>query len=253
MTTIIFEDEPLAADRLMVLLKTYDPDIVVKSVLGSIEDSLCWLKENPPVDFILADIQLADGSAFEIFRKITLPTPVIFTTAFDQYALDAFKLMSVDYLLKPVSAQALGQALDKLKKLIVGNFRVTINYDQVSELINGKSKYRTRFTGKSGSRLYFIDINEIGFFSVETKVVFLFKTDGNRYVMEYNMEQLEMLLDPTMFYRISRSVIVCISAVQHIKPYLNSMMKVILKAGIAADELLISRERVNGFIRWANR
>src|SRR5664279_1051208 len=136
MNCLIIEDEILAAERLKLLLKQYDPSIRVLDILDSVEESIQWCRKNAPPDFILMDVQLADGSAFEIFKQIKVETPVIFTTAFDQFALEAFKVLSIDYLLKPVTIQVLAAALDKLKILSVRPAPSALNYDRIMQLLD---------------------------------------------------------------------------------------------------------------------
>ncbi len=238
MRTLIVEDEPLAAERLTVLLQQLRPSAVVAAVTDSISESIQWLNENPSPDLILMDIQLSDGPSFEIFRTIKSQCPIILTTAFDSYAMDAFKLLSVDYLLKPVTKSALKQALDKL------------------DMLSGKNTilpktYKSRFLARIGSRSFFMDTADIAYFSADNKIVYLNAHDGTRYIVDYTLESLELVLDPRQFFRLNRSIIVQASAIQHIKPYINSRLKLNVKAGSNLDELIVSRERVPAFREWA--
>lgn len=252
MKCLIIEDEILAAERLQLLLKQYDRSATVLGIIDSVEESVNWFRSNQPPDFVLMDIQLSDGSAFDIFKQVNITAPVIFTTAFDQYALEAFKVLSIDYLLKPVSLHSLGQALDKLKRLKSGVSMPVIDYSKILQLLQEQSSFKTRYVGKSGSKLHFIETKEISFFSAENKVVFLTKLDGNRYLVDQTLEQLETMLDPKLFFRINRSIIIHIASVTQVKPYLNSRLKAILKSGANPEEVIISRERVNDFKMWAD-
>lgn len=251
MRCLIIEDEMLAAERLQLILKQYDPSIVNVDILDSVEESVNWFLKNPAPDFILMDIQLADGSAFEIFKQIKISTPVIFTTAFDQYALEAFKVLSIDYLLKPVSLQSLSNAIDKLKMLKQSVAMPVVDYSRIFQILQDSSAYKTRFAGRSGSKLHFIETKAVSFFEADNKVVYLIQMDGNRYLVDQTLEELETILDPKLFFRINRSVIVHVSSITQVKPFLNSRLKALLKSGIKTEEVIISRERVNEFKKWA--
>jgi len=252
MKSLIVEDEKLAAERIQLLLHQYDNSIDIVGVIDSVEEAVTWLRRHPAPDLIIMDIQLADGSAFDIFKQIKISTPVIFTTAFDQYALEAFKVLSVDYLLKPVTLQALTQALDKLKILQARIDLPVIDYEKIIELIASRPAYKARYAGRLGSKLHFIDSKEISFFEADNKVVFLVRMDGSRYLVEQTLEELESMLDPKQFFRISRRVIVHIASIMQVKPYLNSRLVALLKCGSKSEEVIISRERVNDFKSWAD-
>jgi DNA-binding LytR/AlgR family response regulator len=253
MKLVIIEDEPLAAERLQYLLNQYDPKVQVSAILESIDDAVKWFSCNPAPDLILSDIQLSDGSAFEIFKNIKISSPIIFTTAFDKYALDAFKLLSIDYLLKPFTLEALTNAMDKLKLLQSQPAKPLINYDDVIKLLHQKTRiYKTRFTGKIGNKLFFIETNNIALFYSDNKIVHMVALDNTRYIAEYTLEQLEELLDTASFFRINRSIIVSISAISQVKPYDNNRLQVVLKNNIRPEEAIVSRERVVDFRKWAD-
>ena len=253
MKSLIIEDEILAAERLRLILKQYDPTITVTAMIDSVEDSVKWLSEHPAPDFILMDIQLADGSAFEIFKQLKISVPIIFTTAFDQYALEAFKVLSIDYLLKPVTIQALTHAMDKLKLLYQGGgVRPVLDYDKIIQSLTNQTLYKSRFMGKSGSKFIFIETKEVSFFEADNKVVYLIKMDGSRFLIDHTLEELEAMLDPQFFFRINRSVIIHVISITQVKPFLNSRLKALLKNGVKLEEVIISRERVNEFKNWAD-
>ena len=254
MTTLIIEDEKIAADRLQLVLQRCAPQVKVLSTLDSIEASTAWLNNNPPPDFILLDIHLSDGFAFEIFRQVKVMVPVIFTTAYDQYAMEAFKLLSIDYLLKPVTEEALSFSIQKLNTLRQPDKEsVPVVYHQLLQLLQqSQQKYKTRFVGKVGQKFFFIGIDEIAYFLSDNKIVCMYTGDGNHYMVDYTLEALEKMLDPALFFRVNRSVIVKAKAIEQVKPYINSRLKIIFKAGPQKNEAIISRERVNEFKNWAN-
>jgi two-component system, LytTR family, response regulator len=253
MRMIIIEDEPLAAERLQFLLQQYDPLCSVDASLESIEESVKWFSNNKQPDIIFSDIQLSDGSAFEIFRKIKISSPVIFTTAYDKYALDAFKCLSIDYLLKPFTLEALRGAMDKLKLLQTQVLPSLINYEDIIRLLQPKTRvYKTRFTGKIGNRLFFVKTRNIALFYADNKIVYLVTTDNEKYIAEYTLEQLEELLDKNSFFRINRSMVVNICVISQVKPYDNNRLQVILKNNMNPGEAIVSRERVLDFRKWAD-
>jgi DNA-binding LytR/AlgR family response regulator len=253
MKLVIIEDEPLAAERLQFLLKQYDPNVQVAATIESIEEAVKWFSGNSTPDLILSDIQLSDGSAFEIFKNIKISTPIIFTTAFDKYALDAFKVLSIDYLLKPFTLEALTNAIDKLKLLQSQPSKPLINYDDVIKLLHQKTRvYKTRFTGKIGNKLFFIETPNIALFYSDNKIVHMIALDNTRYIAEYTLEHLEELLDTANFFRINRSMIVNISAISQVKPYDNNRLQVLLKNNIRPEGAIVSRERVLDFRKWAD-
>jgi DNA-binding LytR/AlgR family response regulator len=246
MRVIIVEDERPSAERLQTLLAEYDPSIEVVACLESIEETVQYLKQHAHPDLLLLDIHLSDGHSFEIFKQVSYNKPVIFTTAYDQYALDAFKMFSIDYILKPVSLELLAGALNKLKTLsfsVVDFNRLMPEWQQ--------SRYKKRFLGKVGQRLFFIDTSNIAFFQADNKIVHLVDKEGNRYLADYTMERLEEQLDPQNFFRLNRKFIVHIEAIQQVKPYFNSRLKLAVKGAGQADDIVISRERVAQFKEWA--
>ncbi len=248
MNVIIVEDEKLATERLQTLLKQYDPAVNISACLESVEETVHYLKQFPHPDVILLDIHLSDGHSFEIFKQISYNKPVIFTTAYDQYALEAFKICSIDYILKPVTQEALATAFNKLRSLSSSLPSFDMNKLQP---IWEERLYKKRFIGKVGQRLFFIEAKDISFFQADNKVVHIIDKEGNRYIAEYTMEKLEGQLDPTYFFRLNRSTIVNISAIKQVKPYYNSRLKLLVKAASNTEEIIISRERVADFKQWA--
>lgn len=250
MKTIIIEDEFLAAERVKMLLHKIDDDIEVLGVLDSIEETVSWFKNNSWPDFIILDIHLSDGSAFHIFDKIQINIPVIFITAFDQYAIDAFKVLSVDYLLKPVTAEALSFSINKLKQFHLQ--KPAIDYNMLAKFITDeKETYKTKFLCKSGRKKFFIFSKEIAFFYADNKIVYVVCADGMKYIIDHSMEELESLLDIKFFFRLNRSYIVNAMFISIIKPYINHRLKIFMKNGAATEEIIVSRERVPDFKKWA--
>lgn len=248
MKVIIVEDEKLAAERLQTILKEYDKDAEVVACLESIEETVQYFKLHPHPDLLLLDIHLSDGPSFEIFKQVNYNKPIIFTTAYDQYALEAFKLFSIDYILKPVTLEALAAAINKLKSL-EGTFN-TVDFRQLAPALTAE-QYKKRFLGKVGQRLFFLETGVIAFFQADNKIVHLVDKEGNRYVVDYTMEQLEDVLNPQHFFRLNRSFIVHIDAIQQVKPYYNSRLKLSVKGNTQQDEMIISRDRVAHFRSWA--
>jgi DNA-binding LytR/AlgR family response regulator len=248
MRVIIIEDERPATDRLQTLLTEYDPSIEVVACLESIEETVQYLKQHAHPDLLLLDIHLSDGHSFEIFKQVTYQKPVMFITAYDQYALNAFKMFSIDYILKPVSLEMLATALNKLKSL-AGTFSAVDFNRLIPEW--QPNPYKKRFLGKVGQRLFFIDTATIAFFQADNKIVYLVDKEGNRYVIEHTMEKLEEQLDPQYFFRLNRRFIVHIEAIQQVKPYFNNRLKLSVKGAGQSDDMVISRERVAGFKEWA--
>lgn len=249
MKVIIVEDEKLAAERLVTLLNDYDASIEVMACLESIEETVQYLKQSAHPDLLLLDIHLSDGHSFEIFKQVSYNRPVIFTTAYDQYALEAFKMFSIDYILKPVTQEALAGAINKLKSVSV-SFSA-IDFNRVMPEFKSQ-RYKKRFLGKVGQRLFFINTENICFFQADNKIVYLVDNEGNRYVVEYTMETLEDQLDPQQFFRLNRSFIVCINAIQQVKPYYNSRLKLSVKCMANQEDMVVSRERVAEFKQWAD-
>lgn len=248
MRVVIIEDEKLAAERLITLLKQCDSSIEVLACLESVEESVHYLSSYPHPDLLLLDIHLSDGHCFEIFKKVNYQKPVIFTTAYDQYAMEAFKIFSIDYILKPVTQQSLAAAINKLRSLSVSFSSTDIS--RLSALLS-EQRYKKRFLGKVGQRLFFIPAEQVAYFRADNKIVYLTDHEGNRYVVDYTMEQLTELLNPRQFFRLNRSFIVCIDAIQQVKPYYNSRLKLSLVGSSNAEEMIVSRDRVADFKLWA--
>ncbi|MGN6416395.1 MAG: LytR/AlgR family response regulator transcription factor [Pseudobacter sp.] len=249
MRILIVEDELLAAERLQLMIGQYDPSIANIHCTESVEETIAWLEQHQAPDLILSDIHLSDGHSFEIFRRISYKGPVVFTTAYDQYAMEAFRLFSIDYILKPVTAEALTKALNKYKEIM----SPAIDYQQVLPKVQQAADdgYKRRFLGRIGQRLQFISVEDISFFQAENKIVYLTDKQGVRYLIDHTLEKLEQYLNPKLFFRLNRKFIVKDSAIEYIRPYLNSRLKLTVKGADSRDEFIISRERVSEFRAWA--
>ena len=253
MTTIIIEDEKPAARLLQRKLEKLN--ISVGVMLHSVEESLDWFSKNEHPDLIFLDIQLSDGLSFEIFEKVSIKSAVIFTTAYDEYALRAFKLNSIDYLLKPIDEDDLEIAVAKFKSLLpkqeLNTQNLGIDFEQIKKMLTNpfEKTYKKRFTVKIGQHLKVISIDEIECFFSENKGTYLHTYDNRNYLIECTLELLEQELDPADFFRISRKFIIPMKAIKEIVVYSNSRLKVILPS-YKEDEVIVSREKVSDFKSW---
>ena len=249
MNIIIIEDEKPAARLLQ--RKVEKLGLNVHTMLHSVEESLQWFQTNPHPDLIFLDIQLSDGLSFEIFEQIDIKSAVIFTTAYDEYALKAFKLNSIDYLLKPIDEDDLEVALNKYRQRNPEPQQLALDFETIKRmLVNPVDKsYKKRFTVKVGQQLKVIPIEEVECFYSENKGTYMHTTDNRDYLLDQTLEQLETELDPKDFYRVSRKFIIPMRAIKEIVLYSNSRLKVVLPT-YKGDEVIVSRERVSDFKEW---
>lgn len=249
MNVIIIEDEKPAARLLQRKLQKLG--IEAGTMLHSVEESLDWFGQNPQPDLIFLDIQLSDGLSFEIFDTMSISSAVIFTTAYDEYALRAFKLNSIDYLLKPIDEDDLEVAVNKFRERLPKAQPMSLDFDQIKRMLSNPSEksYKKRFTVKMGQHLKMINIEDAECFYSENKGTYIRTTEGRDYLLETTLEQLENELDPAKFYRVSRKFIVSINAIKDIVVYTNSRLKIILPT-YKEDEVIVSRERVGDFREW---
>jgi DNA-binding LytR/AlgR family response regulator len=252
MNILIIEDEQLAQERLQILIKEYDPAINIVGCLESVEETVNWLNTKPHPDLILLDIHLSDGQSFEIFKRTQTQKPIIFITAYENYALDAFRLFSIDYILKPVTAEALAAAINKYKSL--SHIFTPADYRLLMEQLKDSSStnYRNRFLAKVGQRLFFIPAADVAYFAADNKIVFLIDREGNRFVINSTMEKLEAELNPKDFFRLNRKIIVHADAIDQVKPCHSNRLKLQVKGVSTSEEMIISRERVAEFKQWAD-
>jgi len=251
MNILIVEDEALAADRLEKILKEITPDITVLAKLGSIKESVKWLMLNT-ADLIFLDIQLSDGLSFSIFEQVTIQTPVIFTTAYDQYAIKAFQLNSVSYLLKPIRKNELAESLQKYKSL---KSAFSIDFDSLLSAIQGnKPEYRKRFLIQIADKFRKVEIEEIAYFYVFDKGVYLATFDGHSYPVDISLDNLENIIDPSQFFRINRRYLVSMKSIANMFAWSRSRIKLVLKPP-TDDEMdtIVSIDRTADFKKWMNR
>ncbi|CAN1524646.1 LytT Response regulator of the LytR/AlgR family [Flavobacteriaceae bacterium] len=249
MTTIIIEDEKPAARLLQRKLEKIN--ISVGVMLHSVEEALDWFSKNEHPDLIFLDIQLSDGLSFEIFEKIDIKSAVIFTTAYDEYALKAFKLNSIDYLLKPIDEDDLEVAVLKFKDRLPKQESMQLDFEQIRKMLSNpfEKTFKKRFTVKIGQHLKVISTDEIECFFSENKGTYIHTFDNRNYLIDSTLEVLEQEIDTSAFYRISRKFIVSLKAIKEIVVYSNSRLKIILPT-FKDDEVIVSREKVSDFKNW---
>lgn len=249
MNVIIIEDEKPAARRLNRMLSALS--IEVKTMLHSVEESINWFQNNKHPDLIFLDIQLSDGLSFEIFEEIEVKLAIIFTTAYDEYALKAFKLNSIDYLLKPLDEDELKSAVDKFKDNQTKQSDVKVNIDDIRKLLINPvdRKFKKRFTIKVGQHIKIIHVDEIECFYSENKATYIHTNSNRNYLIDDSLEHWQEQLNPENFFRVNRTFIVHINAIKDIVSYTNSRLQLILQS-YAEAEIIVSRERVKDFKNW---
>ena len=247
MKILIIEDEPAAVRRLQKLLGEINPANEIAGTLSSIETSVDWLQKNSPPDVILMDIHLADGSSFDIFDKVTISSPVIFATAYDEYALKAFKVNAIDYLLKPIKKEELEQALNKLSKDVR-------KPDETEDLLrrladSGFIKKAKRILVKMGQTIKLIDLDTVAYFYSRDKISFAVLPGNKRYPLEQSLDQVEQMIDPSHYFRINRQFIVKMEAIEEMIAYSKSRVKLKLNPPTEEDAI-VSKERSPEFKKW---
>ncbi len=249
MNIIIIEDEKPAARLLQ--RKVEKLGLQVNTLLHSVEEAIHWFSNNEHPDLIFLDIQLSDGLSFEIFETIDIKSAVIFITAYDEYALRAFKLNSIDYLLKPIDEDDLETAVNKFKARNIAAPNLSLDFEMIKKMLVNpvERSYKKRFTIKMGQQLKMVNIEEVECFFSENKGTYLHTFENRDYLLDTTLEQLETELDPTVFYRVSRKFIVPLAAIKEIQLHSNSRLKVILPS-YKDDEVIVARERVNDFKEW---
>jgi len=253
MKILIIEDEELAVKKLRKTLEAVDPAAEIVGITDSIQSSVEWLQENAAPDLILMDIELADGQSFEIFNLTEVKSPVIFTTSYDEYALKAFKVNSVDYLLKPIQKEELQAAISKFNKLNPSNTDISIDslVKELQQKLQPK-EFRKRFLVKHAQKLVSIEVGDIAYFYSDGRLNFFKTTDNRKFVVDYTMDELQDMLDPETFFRISRSFYVSISSVDKIDDYFGNRLILGLKPTVD-KEALVSREKVTEFKKWMGK
>lgn len=250
MKVLIIEDERPAAQKLMRLLAEIDRNIEICGITESVEASINWLNMHSSPDLIFMDIQLEDGVCFEIFETLKVTVPVIFTTAFDEFTLKAFKVNSVDYLLKPINLQELRNALEKFKTIHLSGFEM----DKFESLLKrSQIKTKERFLVKVGEHYKSIPVTQIVCFYIFEKCNFIFASSGRSYPLDFSLDKLEPMVDAAMFFRVNRNIIINFSYIHDILVYSSNRLKIVLHQQPNSDEILVSRERVNDFKTWMDR
>ncbi len=251
MNILVVENETPAADRIVRLLKKIDKSSTVLGVVETVEEAINRLQERPQPDLILMDIQLDDGLCFEIFDTINVDIPVIFTTAYDEYTLKAFKVNSIDYLLKPVDEKLLKSAIDKFKKLYADKDPFKRDFKQL--MYEFRNQFKSRFLIKIGEKYRSIPTSEISYFHISERSVFLNDNQNKDYGIDYSLEQLQSMLDPRKFFRISRDCIVNIDSISMMYSYSSSRLQLTLKNREKSDLFIVSREKVAEFKKWIDK
>ena len=252
---LIVEDEPHAQIEMKRLLTNCSHDIHVIDCIDNVEDAINWINNNPEPDIMFFDIQLSDGTSFEIFNHINTKTPVIFTTAFDEYAIKAFKVNSIDYLLKPVKQHELNAALDKYHSLVVSGIsnEPDLRIEQIQKLFEiNKPKYKSRFITRIANHIKHISINEIAYFMAEDNEVMIVTKNNKQFIIDYTLAQLNTILNPDTFFKVNRSYILNISSINKISKYFNSRLHIATEPK-TTDEILISRVMVPEFLNWIDK
>jgi len=249
MNVIILEDEARAANHLTRLIAKVAPDMKIVARLESVRDAVAFLQTSTNIGLIFSDVQLADGLSFELFQQVPVKCPIIFTTAYDHYAIEAFKTNGIDYLLKPIEEERLLKAIEKVKQ-----FTPALSLEEILALANASANktYKSRFMVKVGDKIKSIPMEEIlAFYSLE-KATFILTTGNRNYCIDYALDQLEALLDPKICFKINRKYIVSIQACTNILAWTNSRLRLKIE-GISDQDIIVARERVQDFKNWLDR
>jgi DNA-binding LytR/AlgR family response regulator len=247
MEVVILEDENRAANHLQRLIASVAPEMKVISVFETVRDTVEFLKTNPAISLLFSDVQLADGLCFEIFKQVELPCPIIFTTAYDTYAIEAFNTNGIDYLLKPIEEERLKQAIEKAKKL-----SHEMNLPKLVNLMAPQKKSKSRFMVKVGEKIRTIPISDILLFYSFEKATYLHTTSNRDYIIDYSLDELHLLLDEGRFFKINRKYIVSLEACNHMYAWSNSRLKLDIE-GIDDSHIVVAREKVQEFKQWLDR
>lgn len=259
MNILIVEDEDLAVKKLQKTLAALGDDLHIAGTSDSIAGTVAWLQSHPAPDLILMDIELADGQSFEIFNLTEVKSPVIFTTSYDEFALKAFKVNSVDYLLKPIQKDELESAIAKFKsmKQVFGNkpseeLQITALVKELQQSLHQHKEYRKRFLVKHLQKLVSVDVQNIAYFFSDDRLSFFKTLDDKKYVIDYTIDEIEAMVDPDQFFRINRGFLVAITSIDQIHDYFGNRLKLNLKP-VIDKEALVSREKVTDFKTWMGK
>ncbi len=253
MKVIIIEDEHLTAQRLENMLHKYDSNIEILEVLPSVAESVEWFKNNEDPDLVFMDIHLEDGQSFSIFETINIQVPVIFTTAYDEYTIKAFKVNSIDYLMKPLNYEELVHAIEKYKRLYQQSKDEGHGIEALLQSLQKKEpEYKQRFLVSIGSRLRTLEADEINYFYSADKITFLVTKDNQRFPIDYSLDKLALILDPKLYYRINRQTMVKLSAIANIHVYPKGKIKLDLTPPLKED-VFVSMDKVTEFKEWLGK
>jgi two-component system, LytTR family, response regulator LytT len=249
--TLIVEDEPLAAKRLQKMLVEIEPQIEVVDIIDTVEEAIVWFKNNPSPRLVMLDIQLADGISFDIFKQVTIDSFVVFTTAFDQYAIRAFELNSIDYLLKPIEKEKLANALQKFQRLRQSNQTIDLS-GLMNSITSLQPSYKKRFVVNVGEKLKSVDAANIAYFYSMDKNTFLVTQTGEQYAIDFSLDKLESLLDPEVFFRVNRQYIVRFQAIAKMSVLSTSRIKLELIPK-TEEMVMVSSARTHAFRGWLDK
>ncbi|MGE5681520.1 MAG: LytR/AlgR family response regulator transcription factor [Bacillota bacterium] len=247
MNAIIIEDEAAAAGRLKKMIESVDPSIKVNEVIDNVEDAITWLSNNSAPDLIFMDIKLSDGLCFDIFDEVGIDSPVIFTTAYDDFTLQAFKANGIEYLLKPIKQSELEAAISKFRKF--NKHYANVNNSIINSLLQKENKYKSRFLVKTGQKFFVLPASEVSYFYVSNLSTYIMCVNGKKFFFDTSLDSLETVLDPSRFFRANRKCIVNIKAIDSLQTLLGGRLKVFLRPDINED-IIISRKRVQQFKEW---
>lgn len=250
MTALIVEDEPLAAERLIKMLAAEDQSIQVLHVLDTVEKAVFFLKENTAPDIIFLDIELGDGKSFEIFEEVDVNSHIVFISAFDDYALKAFKYNSIDYLLKPLKRKDLSFALEKFRQ----HFTLTQSKSEIADILRQlqQKEYRSRFLLRQGTRLFSVHTNEVAIAYTRERLHYIRTFSDTHHLIDNNLDELESQLDPEKFFRVNRQFIVSFNAIEQAYAWFDGKIKLMVKPA-AYEDIIISRLRANDFKKWMGK
>lgn len=251
MKILIVEDEELAAEKLTLMVQLVEKDAEIIGCTGSIKSTVAWLRHHERPDLILMDIELSDGQSFEIFNQVIVESTIIFTTSYDEYALKAFKVNSIDYLLKPVQKDDLKKAFEKYKKhhAVIADSAAQIQH--LIEQLAPKS-YRKRFLVKQVQKQIPVEVEDIAYFFVHERTIFFKTVEGKKFIVDYPLDEIEKVLDPAQFFRINRSFLVSIKSILQAHDYFNSRLLLMLEPSIDT-QVIVSRDKVSEFKTWIGK
>lgn len=251
MKVVIIEDELYSQEKLITLLSEMDQSIEVAAALGSVADSVDWFLNHDMPDLIFVDIELSDGTCFEIFKKVPTNCPVVFVTAYDNYAIKAFRVNSLDYILKPIQKEDIAGCIIKYYNAVRPEPRqLQHRIDETDYFM--RHKYKSRFISKRGDTYNFVPIEDVAFFTLEKAGTVLHTWEGKKHYIEYNMDTLEDVLNPGAFFRINRTFIANINAIDQVVKFSNRRLKVMIR-DYPREDIIMSREKVSDFKAWLDQ